>query len=211
MFEVEYKGGNGVVVSSSKANVVIDPKTSLVGLKDLAVKDKIELATEARFALNSDDAKIVIEGPGEYGIADLDITGVAATRHLDTEADPKVSTIYRIDNGEIRLAVVGNIFENISEDQLEEIGIIDVLVIPVGGNGYTLDATGAATLVRKISPKVVIPVHYDDPALTYEVPQGTLDEFAKTLGAPVEEVTKYKVKSASALPATLTVVALARS
>lgn len=211
MFEVEYKGANCVVVSSKKASVVVDPKLSIVGLKDASVKDAIELATEARFAINSDDAKLVIEGPGEYGIADFDISGVAAQRHLDTESDPKISTMYRIECGDIRAAVIGNIYEKLSEDQLEALGIIDVLIIPVGGSGYTLDATGAAAITRQIDPKVVIPVHYDDPALKYEVPQSDAEVFTAELGVPVEEAPKLKLKNAGALPATLTVFKLARS
>lgn len=211
MFEIEYKGGNGVVISSKKASIVADPKTSLVGIKDLNVKDAIELATEARFALNGEDAKLVIEGPGEYGIADFDISGVAAQRHLDAETDPKISTMYRIETGDIRTALIGNIYEKISEDQLEALGVIDVLIIPVGGGGYTLDATGAATLVRQISPKVVVPVHYADGTLKYEVPQGDVDTFVTELGAQVEEAPKLKLKAASALPAALTVYKLARS
>lgn len=211
MFEVEYKGANCVVVSTKKASIVVDPKLSLVGLKDASVKDAIELATEARFAINSDDAKLVIEGPGEYGIADFDIKGVAAQRHLDTENDPKLSTMYRIEAGDIRAAVIGNIYEKLSEDQLEQIGIVDVLVLPVGGSGYTLDATGAAALVRQIDPKVVIPVHYADSAISYEVPQSELEVFTAELGAPVEEAAKLKLKNTAALPATLTVIKLARS
>ena len=211
MFEIEYKGGNGVVLSTKKATIVADPKTSLVGLKDLSVKDAIELATEARFAINSDDAKLVIEGPGEYGIADFDIHGVAAQRHLDAETDPKVSTMYRIDNGEIRVALLGNIYEKLSEDQLEDLGIVDIVILPVGGGGYTLDPEGASALVRAIDPKVVVPVHYNDAALKYEVPQAEFDEFVKALGAPVEEVSILKLKNAAALPQTLTIYKLARS
>lgn len=211
MFEIEYKGGNGVVLSTKKASIVIDPKLSLVGLKDLSTKDAIELATEARFALASEDATLNIEGPGEYGIASFDIRGVAAQRHLDTASDPLASTIYRVEAGDFRVAVVGNIYEKLSEAQLEEIGIVDILILPVGGNGYTLDATGATALVRAIDPKAVIPVHYADDALKYEVAQDTLEVFVKELGAPVEETAKYKLKQASALPATLTVISLARS
>lgn len=211
MFEIEYKGANGIIISSKKASVVVDPKLSIVGLKDIPVKDGIELATEARFAINSDDAKLVVEGPGEYGIADFDIRGVAAQRHLDTEADPKTSTIYRIEVGDIRTAVVGNIYEKLTEDQLEEIGIIDVLVVPVGGSGYTLDATGAATITRQIDPKVVVPVHYADDAIKYEAPQSDVETFIAELGAPVEEAPKLKLKAASALPQSLTVYKLARS
>ena len=211
MFELEYKGANCIVVSTKKANVVVDPKLSIVGLKDASVKDAIELATEARFALTSEDAKLVIEGPGEYGIADFDIRGVAAQRHLDTENDPKVSTMYRIEAGDIRLAVIGNVYEKLSEDQYEELGLIDVLVIPVGGSGYTLDATGAAAVTRQVGPKIVVPIHYADDAIKYEVPQSDIDTFIAELGAPVEEAPKLKLKSAAALPQVLTVFKLARS
>jgi hypothetical protein len=212
MFEIEYKGGNGVILATKKATIVADPKLSLVGLKDLNVKDTIELATEARFALASEDARLVIEGPGEYGIADFDIRGIAAQRHLDTATDPKVSTMYRIEAGEFRIGLIGNIYEKLSEDQLEALGIIDVVILPVGGGGYTLDPEGAAALVRAIDPKIVIPVHYNDTALKYEVPQAEFDEFVKVLGVPVEDVTgKLKLKNSAALPATLTVYSLARS
>lgn len=211
MFDIEYKGGNTIVISSKKGTLVTDPKLSVVGLKDLVIKEAIELATEARFALNSEDARLSIEGPGEYGVANFDIRGVAAQRHLDAESDPFVSTIYRVEVGDTRIAIVGNIYEKLSEEQLEEIGVVDILVIPVGGNGYTLDATGAAALTRSIDPKAVIPVHYADDGVKYEVVQDPLEIFVKELGAPVEETSKYKLKAASGLPAVLTVVNVTRS
>lgn len=211
MFEIEYKGANSVVLSTKNAKIVVDPKLSVVGLKDIVVKNDVELATEARFALNSPDARLCVEGPGEYGIADFDIHGIAAQRHLDTDKDPRISTIYRIEVNELRIAVVGNVYEKLSDEQLEEIGVIDILILPVGGNGYTLDATGAVGLVRKIDPKVVVPVHYADKALKYEVPQDPLDIFVKELGAPVEETVKYKLKQSAALPAVLTIINLQRS
>jgi L-ascorbate metabolism protein UlaG (beta-lactamase superfamily) len=211
MFEIEYKGANCVVISTKKGTIITDPKLSLVGLKDLTLKDNIELATEARFALNSEDARLSIEGPGEYGVANFDIAGIAAQRHLDAESDPFISTIYRVEVGDVRIAIIGNVYEKLSDEQLEEIGVIDIVIIPVGGNGYTLDATGAAGLVRKIDPKAVIPVHYADKALKYEVAQDPLDLFVKELGAPVEETAKYKVKTAAGLPSVLTVVNVTRS
>ena len=212
MFDIEYKGGNGVVISTKKTTGVIDPKLSVVGLKDLKTKDMVEIATEARFALNDDEAKIAIEGPGDYEVGDFSIHGVRATRHLDTEADEPISTMYRIEIGDVRIAVIGNIAPKLHEDQQEELGIIDVLIIPVGGGGYTLDATSAATVVRQIDPKVVIPVHYADSGLKYEVPQDTLETFTKELAAPVEDAgSKYKVKSSSAIPPVLTVMTLDRS
>ncbi len=209
MFDIEYKGGNTVVIATKKATLVLDPKLSIVGLKDLAIKDAVELATEERFAISSEDAKLLIEGPGEYGVADFDIKGIAAQRHLDAEG--LLSTMYRIEVGDVRIGVIGNIYEKLSDDQLEELGIIDILIIPIGGNGYTLDSTGAAHLIGKIDPKVVIPVHYADKALTYEVAQDSLDQFVTELGAPLETVPKYKVKGATSIPATLTIIELSRN
>ncbi len=212
MFDIEYKGGNGVVISGKKTQVVIDPKLSLVGLKDLSVKDAVELATEARFATKDPSAKLHIEGPGEYEIGEVSIRGSRATRHIDTSADEPVSTIYRLEIGDVRIAVLGNIAPKLSEDQLEEIGVVDILILPVGGNGYTLDAVSAATITRQIDPHVVVPIHYADKALQYEVPQDDVDLFIKELAAPVDDAgSKYKVKSSSSIPQVLTVVKIDRS
>ena len=212
MFDIEYKGGNGVVISTKKTTAVIDPKLSLIGLKDLKVKDAVEIATEARFTSSDDEVRLAIEGPGDYEIGDLSIHGVRAHRHIDTTADEPITTMYRIEIGDVRLAVVGNITPKLTEEQQEELGIVDILILPVGGGGYTLDATAAATIVRQIDPRVVIPIHYADSAVQYEVPQDTLEVFTRELGAPVEEGgSKYKVKAASSIPQVLTVVPITRS
>lgn len=211
MFDIEYKGGNTVVIATKKSTIITDPKLSLFGLKDLRPTDGVELATEARFALNDDEARLHIEGPGEYEVGDFAIRGVTATRHLDTSADEPLSTIYRIEVGDTRIALLGNIAPSLDEGQLEALGVVDILIIPVGGGGYTLDATSAAALSRQIDPKVIIPVHYADSALKYEVPQDTLDVFIKEFGAPVEVTNKFKVKSNAVLPQSVVVINLTRS
>lgn len=211
MFELEYKGANCVIITTKKAKIVVDPKLSIVGMKDVSTKDAVELCTESRFSTNSQDANIMIEGPGEYGVAGLDIKGIACQRHLDSEKEGEQSTIYRIEVGELRVGLIGNIYEKLSDEQLEDLGVIDILIIPVGGNGYTLDASGAAGLVRLIDPKIVIPVHYADSVIKYEVPQSSLDLFVSELSAPVEKVTKYRLKQLPIIQTALSVVEVARS
>lgn len=211
MFDLEYKGGNTVVFSSKKASLTTDPKLSLVGLKDIKTKDEVELATESRFSVKNPEARIIIDSPGEYEVGDFTIHGIAATRHIDMPEQEKLSTIYRVECGDVKVAVLGNIDAKLDEDQLEAIGVVDILIIPVGGGGYTLDATSAAMLTRSIEPKAVIPVHYADSALRYEVPQEELAPFVSELGAPVETTAKYKIKSSASLPAALTVIELTRS
>lgn len=211
MFDIEYKGANSVVITTKKSKLVVDPKLSVAGLKDLSVDGAVELSTEARFAVNGVESILSIEGPGEYGVAGFEISGIPAQRHIDTGKDGLLSTIYRIEIGDARICIVGNIDSKLSDEQLERIGVIDVLIIPVGGNGYTLNATDAASIVRMIDPKVVVPVHYSDSALKYEVPQDNLGLFTAELGVPIETVAKYKVKQLPLPSPTLTVIEITRS
>lgn len=211
MFDIEYKGGNGLIIATKKTELVIDPNLEVVGLKPLSVKEKVAIATEERLSLDNPEALLAISGPGEYEIGDFSIRGIAAQRHIDAN-DDKLATIYRIEIGDVKIAILGNVAPLLSEDQLEEIGLIDILILPVGGGGLTLDATSATGIVRSIDPKVVIPTHYADPALTYEVPQEDIAVFTKELAAPVELVNgKFKVKNSLTLPQVLTVVELSRS
>lgn len=212
MFDIEYKGGNTVVVSTKKVSVVFDPKQSVVGLKDFIIKGAVQVATEPRFVVEGDDYRLRIEGPGEYEVADVAIKGIAFGRHLDDETKIPASTVYKLAIGGVRLALFGNIGPKLTEDQMEEIGLVDIAIIPVGGGGYTLDSAGAAAIVRQIEPKAVVPIHYADAKLAYEVPQEELSEFTSDMGAPVEQAgTKYKLKTASALPAVLTTIVVDRS
>lgn len=211
MFDIEYKGANSLVISTKKGKIVVDPKLSLVGLKDVSNKDAVELLTENRFGLMNDAAKIVIDSPGEYGVSDFDIVGIPAVRHIDSEKDGNKSVIYRVEIGDSRIGIIGNISRKLSDEQLESLGLIDILIIPVGGGGYTLDATNAATLVRSVSPKVVIPVHYADGSIKYEVPQDELSLFVNELGVPVEKVSKYKPKLPYVNQLPLQVIELERS
>ncbi len=72
------------------------------------------------------------------------------------------------------------------------------MVVPVGGNGYTLDGVGAFKVIKKVDPKIVIPSHYSGGKvkLSYPVPQTSLDDSIKQLGMEVHEKTeKLKLKN----------------
>ena len=209
--EIEYKGANTLVLKSGQTAIVVDPKLSLAGLKDQKVDGVVELVTEKRFLVDAGQ-QLTITGPGEYEVGTASIVGIAADRHLDGEDTHAKATVYRVTLSGVRIAILGHIKEQLTETQLESIGIVDVLAIPVGGGGYTLDAHGAAKLARQIDPKIVIPTHYDDSGLTYEVPQDDVGLFVKELGATTHEVQdKLKIKGAAQIPEVLSLVELKRS
>jgi len=86
---------------------------------------------------------------------------------------------------------------------------VDVLIVPVGGNGLTLDAEGAAAVVAQLEPGYVVPVHYNDGVSKYPMPQDGVDKFLKEMGVNPEPENKLKVNSKEA-PAETQVVVLTR-
>lgn len=207
--EIEYKGANNLVFKSNSTSLIVDPKLPMPGQKGMKIDGVIEVVTQLSLAVAQANPKILIDGPGEYEVSGISIKGVLAKSHHDPEA---TTTMYRLDIAGFRVAIVGHVTPILNETQLESIGVVDIVTIPVGGNGYTLDAHEAAAMVRQIDPKIVIPTHYADPSLKYEVNQDGLEGFLKELGATQHEIVdKLKMKNVSPLPAMLTVYEIKRS
>lgn len=208
--EIERKGANCVVISTKKYSFVIDPKLSDKGLKDQG-DATAQLLTQSIFGAPGNDETVIIDGPGEYEVQNCSIKGIAARPHSQPEGAPKTATIYHLDYEDLSIAVLGHVAAKLSEDELETIGIVDVLILPVGGYGYSIEPKEAAALVKTIEPKIVIPTHYSEDGVTYEVPQGPLEDFLTELGAKTEEpAPKLKLKS-GVLPEVLTVYPLTRT
>ncbi len=207
--EFNYKGANCVEFITKKKTFVFDGKLSLVGLQDYEPKNAVFLATQSDFLQTVPDA-LSLESPGEYEVSDVSIVGVAARKHI-AAGDEKEATIYRLSTQDVNIVVVGHVASPLTEQQLEDIGVVDIAFVPVGGSGYTLDSHGAVDIVKQLDPKVVIPTHYADSALKYEVPQLELEPFLKELSATHETTAKYKLKSKADLPEQLTVIELTRT
>ena len=204
--EISYRGANCIVIKSKGATLVIDP-TNNVKVNELNKDGTVVLATQGDFAPKNSSA-FVIDMPGEYERDDVSIKGIAMKRNIDPEG--KNATLYTIDMAGTKIAVMGHITAPIEDDVLEEIGMVDIVAIPVGGGGYTLDARDAASVVRQISPKIVIPTHYADSSIKYEVPQEPVDQFVKELGGAHEKTSSLKLKNNS-MPEVITVYVITRS
>lgn len=212
MFDIEYKGANAVIFTTKKTKVMFDPGLSIAGGKDLSVNDSVVVLTEDRLGSQTGSPALLFDGPGEYETGGISITGVAARRNIDAEDQGLKSTAYRMVIEGTRVAVVGNIAPGLSDDQLEAIGVVDILVVPIGGGGLTLDAVNASKVVRQIEPRAIIPVHYADSSLNYEVPQDDMDIFVKEMGVNVVEAgSKHKIKGDSSVPDQMTIIKIARS
>lgn len=105
----------------------------------------------------------VVHGPGEYEIGGVLIIGVATFQDDDGGQLRGKNTAYVLEIDEVTICHLGNLGHLLNAEQSEDIENIDVLLVPVGG-GNTINAARAAEMVRKIEPRIVIPMHYGNTA-----------------------------------------------
>ncbi len=197
--DIKFYGGNCIKISTKKASIVVDDVVKIGG-KSIVGKEDILLITDDRFGSTSGVARFVIDRPGEYEVSEVSVIGVPARSHLDSETDGKKSVIYKIAINDTNLVVLGNIYPEITDTLLESLGQVDVLFVPVGGNGLTLDSIGAQKVIKEVDPKLVVPTHYNIAGLNYEIPQNDLESALKSMSVEVSEsVDVLKLKSADAL------------
>ena len=200
--ELRYYGANCIKITTKKASIVLDdtfPKNqSILSPKDIVLRTN-------RTHEYVDGGSFVVQSPGEYEVNEVSITGIGSKLHFD---DTQVSIVYAVHVSGFSIAILGHTVGTLTEQQLEKLGVVDIAIIPVGGNGYTLDAIEAVKLIKEIDPKIVIPTHFDDDATAYEVPQSPIDEFIKAFGVnDVEKIDTFKIKDA-ALPEKTQIVVL---
>jgi L-ascorbate metabolism protein UlaG (beta-lactamase superfamily) len=203
--DMQFYGANCIVLSSKHNRLVIDDNLTTLGAKTVTRDGDVCVFTGPHGAVPG-KPKLVIDMPGEYEVSNISISGLQARSHMD-EDDKRSAVMYKITWGETRVLVTGHVFPKLSDDQLETVGIVDVMFVPVGGNGYTLDAAGALQLIKAVEPKLVVPTHYDEKTLTFEVPQTDLVDALHTLGMePKETTSKFQFKPAETTDTTQLVV-----
>lgn len=136
----------------------------------------------------------VIAGAGEFEVASTSVIGVA-TWH-DREKNVR-NVAYVIELEDLRICHLGAIGVVPTSDQVEEIGAVDILLVPVGG-GDALDAPPAAETVNLLEPKLVIPMHYKTEAEKAKL--DPIDRFLKEMGAKSPETHAKIAVTRSSLP-----------
>ena len=192
--DLQFYGANCVVLSYKGTRVVIDDNLAELGGKSILKPDDLVLYTGPHKP-SKVVAKLVVEKPGEYEVGDVSVHGVAAQAHVD-EKGTRNATMYKVTAGDLNVLFTGHIDPNLTEAQMEAIGKVDVLFVPIGGNGYTLDPIGALKVIKEVEPKMVIPTHYDDKALNLPMPQQDLGVAVNEMSMEIAQtVPKLKLKS----------------
>ncbi|MDO8424437.1 MAG: MBL fold metallo-hydrolase [bacterium] len=183
---------------NSQVKIVIDPFSEEAGLRLPKLEADVLLTTHSHEDHNNikgvEGNPFLIQGPGEYEVKGVYVKGIPSF-HDDKEGKEKgVNTIFVIEVEDLKICHLGDLGQKeLTKEQIEEIGEIDVLMLPVGGV-YTMAAKEALGVMSQVEPKITIPMHYSLPKLKYKL-EG-VDKFLKILGiksvAPEEKLTIKK-------------------
>jgi L-ascorbate metabolism protein UlaG (beta-lactamase superfamily) len=171
LMEITYLGLSCLRLRGRDAEVVVDPLPS--GSRGPKVSPDIVVLTEGE----TDPSTLrqrqgqpqEVRGEGEYEIRGVIIAGFAT----------ETSTIMRIEIDDVRIAALGRLRRQLTEDEVDALGHIDVLAVAVGG-GDAMGATDATKLVNALEPAIVVPVRYSVPGLSGDY-EG-VERFVKEMG-----------------------------
>jgi len=149
----------------------------------------------------------VVHGPGEYEIKGVSIIGFSSDHDTEHGAIRGKNTMYRIEIDGISIVHAGDIGVLPPTKEVESLGDVDILMVPVGGT-YTLGPEDAAKFVGEVEPKIVLPMHYQRPGLK---PEGFAElrfvtDFLKQMGKEETPVQPKLVVTKDKMPTELSVV-----
>ena len=184
------------------ATVVTDPYDSaVVGYNPL--KLKADIVTVSCNDLGHNNLSAVkggafeISGPGEYERGGVFITGIQTTPH-NPDGKALRNTLYVLDYGKLTILHLGKVNYVPSQSLIEELGNINIALVPVGDGG-ALNASKAAEVISMLEPNIVIPMHYETPYSKLEL--DPLSKFLKEMGiTSLETMESYKLASNIAFP-----------
>lgn len=177
--------------------IVIDPFDETLGLRVPKLEADILLISHEHYDHNNVKAvsgnPFLISGPGEYEIKGIFIQGIPAFHDKVKGKSRGKNTCYTIEVEEIKLCHLGDLGQSeLTEEQLQALGEIDILMIPVGGV-YTIDGEDASKIISQVEPKIVIPMHYSLPKLKIKLDGA--DKFLKVMGKKeITPLNKFSIK-----------------
>jgi len=199
------------MIERGMAAVVTDPfDADVIGYESLKLKsDIVTVSHDApghNFVSAVKGGPRAFNGPGEFEVGGVFITGVQTDVSNKKMADKPRNTLYVFDFEGINVAHLGDLRQVPTQSEVEQLGTVHVALVPVGG-GSALNAAKAAEVISLIEPYIVIPMHYANAAC--KLPLDPLSKFLKEmgLGGNVESVPMLKV-SKSSLPDETKVVVL---
>jgi L-ascorbate metabolism protein UlaG (beta-lactamase superfamily) len=167
---------------SEQVNLIIDPPTEKSGIRGPKLEADILISTDPKEKIEKGEY-LIVNIPGEYDVKEVFIQGIQA----------RGSYIYVMEAEGIRVCHLGRIHQDeLTSEQLETIGDVDILMLPVGG-GESIDTVAAVKIMSQIEPKITVPMHYSIDKSKEKLEK--LEVFLKALGIDkLEKIQKLSIK-----------------
>ena len=193
---INWYGQSCFRLEAKEGSILIDPFSKDIGLRPPKIKDDVVLVTHNHDDHNNvGDANpeaLIIDGPGEYEKQGIAVKGILSYHDSVEGKERGLNTIYVLKAEDMTICHLGDLGQKeLTNEQVEEIGDVDVLMVPVGGN-FTINYEGAMDVISKIEPKIIVPMHYKIKDLKVDL-DGP-EKFIKEVGLDPEKVDKYRVQ-----------------
>lgn len=147
----------------------------------------------------------VISRPGEYEVSNIFVTAIRTYHDAQKGAERGYNNVMLFQFDDISICHLGDLGHILSQEEVEKLSEVDVLLVPVGG-GSTLNAGQAAEVISLIEPYIVIPMHYQTPAYPEELEP--VEKFLKEMGVTSPSTVDELRLTRSSLPEETQVVML---
>jgi L-ascorbate metabolism protein UlaG (beta-lactamase superfamily) len=163
-----------LITSKDGTRVITDPYTVGGGINYSPIKETADVVVVSHG--HGDHSNVsavqgkpeVVKGGGTKTAQGIQFRGIASYHDASQGTQRGPNTIFCFTIDDIKLCHLGDLGHVLSPGQVNEIGAVDILFIPVGGF-YTIDAFAASQVCDQLKPKVVIPMHFKTPRCTYPI------------------------------------------
>jgi L-ascorbate metabolism protein UlaG (beta-lactamase superfamily) len=181
--EITWLGHSCFRIRGKQATIITDPFSPGMGYSLGKASANIVTVShqhpDHNYSIGIGGIPHVVSRPGEYEIAGVLIIGLATFHDASKGADRGKNTVFVMETEEMSICHLGDLGQPLTDSQIEEIGKVDVLMVPVGGI-VTINAATAAAMVRQMEPKIVLPMHYKTPVFPGELEP--VDNFLREFG-----------------------------
>lgn len=171
VMEITYIGHSSFLFKAKKTKLITDPFGNIGTSFPKGYTSHIVTVSHQHSDHNNvnviRDNPLVIDWPGEFESQGVRVTGFQSFHDASKGQERGENIIYKIEMEDIDILHMGD--QGVTPDQkiIDEIGNVDILMIPVGGF-FTIDAGEAKQIVNKLDPSIVIPMHYNQSFLNQE-------------------------------------------
>jgi L-ascorbate metabolism protein UlaG (beta-lactamase superfamily) len=173
-----------LLTSDSGLRIITDPYTAgAYGLDYASPSKTADVVTVSHDHVDHNNVAAVkgnpqvVHGSGSQKAKGIQFKGVASAHDQSSGKERGTNTIFCFALDGINVCHLGDLGHDLSDKTAAEIGDVDVLLIPVGGN-FTIDATVADRVCQRLAPKIVIPMHFKNDRCP-SFPVAGVDDFTR--------------------------------